>query len=91
MTALMEKESLSKEQLARQHILQAVRCRLRECPYAIRFNNVVVEFEQGRLTLHGAVPSFYMKQMLQEILRGIQHVERIRNEVDVVHTQFLER
>jgi hypothetical protein len=30
------------------------------------------------------VPSYYMKQVLQTLLRGIEDVEQINNEVDVV-------
>lgn len=79
--------AVSREQSAQQHILQTVQYRLRECPYAIVFSNVTADFELGRLTLQGTVPSYYMKQMLQEVLRSIEHVVRIYNEVNVLHTR----
>jgi hypothetical protein len=36
------------------------------------------------LTLHGNVPSFYLKQVLQSILKDVPGIERIDNRVDVV-------
>jgi hypothetical protein len=34
--------------------------------------------------LHGCVPTFYLKQVLQELLHGIERVTLITNSVDVV-------
>jgi hypothetical protein len=67
-----------------QEVRGSVEQRLRQCPYAFVFCKVRFLFENGRLTLRGCVPSFYLKQILQERLRGIEHVKQIENEVDVV-------
>jgi hypothetical protein len=61
-----------------------VQQRLESCAYRFVFNKVTWHYETGALTLSGCVPSFYLKQILQELLRGIDHVEQIHNDVDVV-------
>ena len=66
-----------------------VQQRLDCCVYRFVFNKVAWHFETGFLTLSGCVPSFYLKQMLQELLRGIEHVERLQNDVDVVSSTGL--
>ena len=63
--------------------------RLADCPYEFYFNRVTWHFEDGRLTLRGYVPTFYMKQILQTILRDMEHVEYLVNDVDVVSTTGL--
>jgi osmotically-inducible protein OsmY len=63
---------------------QRIRERISDCPYSFYFNKIEWSFENGRLTLYGQVPSYYMKQVLQTLLRGIEEVEQINNEVDVV-------
>ena len=41
---------------------------------------------EGRtLVLSGVVPSFYLKQVVQSLLKGIDGVERIDNRIDVVN------
>jgi len=44
---------------------------------------VTCEFENGVLTLRGNVPSFYMKQMAQTLVRGVSEVQHIDNRVEV--------
>lgn len=36
------------------------------------------------LTVRGSVPSFYLKQLLQTTLRGVEGVSRVDNQVEVV-------
>jgi hypothetical protein len=36
------------------------------------------------LTLCGKVPNFYLKQMLQTVVRGIEGVQAINNNVEVI-------
>ena len=55
-----------------------------DCPYAYYYRNVTWEFRNGVLTLHGSVPTFYLKQMLQTRLRNLPGVDEIDNQVDVV-------
>jgi|GEM_PF-1660772 len=47
-------------------------------------NEIVVEFDGHTLVLTGRLPSFYLKQMLQESLRDLEGVAKIDNRVDVV-------
>ncbi len=41
------------------------------------------EANEGRVTLHGEVRSYYQKQMAQEILRGLEGVRLIDNRLTV--------
>lgn len=64
---------------------EAVRKRLTEnSPHAFHFRSVTCRWEAGVLILNGEVPTFYMKQLLQTRLRGIEHVREIDNRVAVV-------
>ena len=42
------------------------------------------EFDQGRLFLRGQVPSFYFKQLAQEAVVGMEGVQQVVNEIEVV-------
>ena len=55
---------------------------LEEGPYH-SLKRVVCEFHEGVLTLRGRVPSFYMKQVAQEILMGFASVEVLLNHLEV--------
>ncbi len=48
------------------------------------FELLVVE---EALVVSGAVPTFYLKQLLQSILSGVEGVERVRNHVAVINPQ----
>jgi hypothetical protein len=69
---------------ARAAVDECVRRRLGDCPYGFYFNKVSWQFAAGQLRLEGCVPTFYLKQMLQTILRDIEHVDQIVNDVDVI-------
>jgi hypothetical protein len=45
---------------------------------------VTWSYDNGRLTLRGSLPSFYLKQVLQELLRSLRDVRQIINDVGVV-------
>jgi hypothetical protein len=49
------------------------------------------EFEQAEevLVVRGQVPTFYLKQVLQTVLREVAGVERVENLVDVVCSEGL--
>ncbi|MCA9248907.1 MAG: BON domain-containing protein [Planctomycetales bacterium] len=51
-------------------------------PYVARCN-LRFETHEGRVTLHGAVDSFFKKQMAQESLRGLAGVRQIDNLLEV--------
>jgi len=42
------------------------------------------EFNENVLTIRGRVPTFYLKQLLQDALKRLDRVRRIENRVDVV-------
>lgn len=66
-----------------------VQQRLASCAYRFAFSEVTWRHEAGSLTLSGCVASFYLKQILQEMVRGIDHVEQVHNDVDVVSSTGL--
>jgi len=45
---------------------------------------IEVGYQDGRLVLKGRVPSFYLKQVLQTVLRDLPGVSQVDNQVDVV-------
>ena len=65
-------------------IHETVRQRIDGCSYKFIFGKVTWHCLDRHLTLRGCVPTFYLKQALQELLRGIARVKRIINRVDVV-------
>ena len=75
------------EDLASLH--DQIRHRINSCSYAYYFHRITWSYRQGTLTLHGSVPTFYLKQVLQTLLRDLTHVDRLRNEVDVVSSNGL--
>jgi len=46
--------------------------------------SIDIDCREGRLVLMGRLPSFYLKQVLQTVLRGLPDVQRIDNRVDIV-------
>lgn len=44
-----------------------------------------LELCDDALVVEGTVPSFYLKQLLQQVLRGVRGVRRIENRVAVVN------
>lgn len=49
-----------------------------------RTNTIRMECRHHTLVLTGRLPSFYLKQLLQEVLRRVDGVDRIDNRVDVI-------
>ena len=49
-----------------------------------RVGHFVFELQADALIVAGSVPSFYLKQLLQTVLRGLQGPQRIVNRVEVV-------
>lgn len=75
----------AKEAHLRQRVEDAARKRLaEEHPHGFYFGQVECIFENGVLRLRGRVPTYYMKQLLQNRLADIDGVDWIDNEVDVV-------
>ena len=69
---------------------EEVRRRLSDnCPYAFYFRDISYRFADGVLTLQGRLPTFHLKQVLQERLRDVNGVSRIDNQIDVVSSSGL--
>ena len=51
-----------------------------------RAATIHVECQDGKLLLTGQLPSFYLKQVLQEALRSIEGVTEVHNGIDVTRT-----
>lgn len=49
-----------------------------------RLNDVFIAHEGRTLCLTGRVPSFYLKQLVQEAVRHVPGVQGVRNMIDVV-------
>jgi hypothetical protein len=49
-----------------------------------RLNDVAIVHEGMTLVLRGRLPSFYLKQLVQEAVRHVPGVQRVRNMIDVV-------
>ncbi|NOY42997.1 MAG: BON domain-containing protein [Planctomycetes bacterium] len=47
-------------------------------------NSIAIESQDGRLVITGRLPSFYLKQVLQTVLRALPEVQQIDNRIDVV-------
>ena len=56
--------------------------RLRQAGF-IDFRRVSCRFENGVLSLHGRVPTFYLKQMAHVLVASLEGVQRICNQLDV--------
>ncbi|PQO43925.1 BON domain-containing protein [Blastopirellula marina] len=76
--------SRSRESYVHEQVLRTVQQRLEGCQYGFMFRKIEAEYEDGKLVLSGCVPSFYLKQNLQELLRDIPHVHQVVSDVDVV-------
>ncbi|MGE3408793.1 MAG: hypothetical protein AB7I37_18385 [Pirellulales bacterium] len=60
--------------------------RLRRSGYA-ELVGIECLFCQGKLTLRGNVSSFYLKQVAQTAVRGLEQVEEIINCLDVIRPE----
>jgi osmotically-inducible protein OsmY len=56
---------------------------LRRNPYRA-LKNVSCDYEAGVLTLRGCLPSYYLKQVAQQVVAHLEGVERIHNQIEVV-------
>lgn len=69
----------------RQRVESAVKKRLaEERPHGFYFSQVECVFDEGVLRLQGRVPTYYLKQLLQNRLADIEGVNWIDNDVDVI-------
>jgi hypothetical protein len=54
-----------------------------------RADHFRLELCDGALVVEGVVPSFYLKQLLQQVLRDVRGVRQIQNRVAVVNAYGL--
>ena len=54
-----------------------------------RADSFEFECSENVLVIRGRVPTFYLKQLLQDALKQLEGVQRIDNRVDVVATEGL--
>ncbi len=57
--------------------------RLRSNSY-LALKNVSCEYDGGRLILRGCLPTYYLKQIAQEVVSGVDGVKEIVNQISVV-------
>ena len=63
-------------------LLHRIDSAIRKNPHVLH-RRVFLENSQGRVILRGRVDSYYQKQMVQEILRGMDGISEISNELEV--------
>lgn len=64
------------------HVATQAEARLRSRPYRA-LHEVCCAYRQGVLTLRGCLPSYYLKQLAQAAVAGIEGVQRIDNQIEV--------
>ncbi len=63
-------------------LLHRIDSAIRTNPYVLH-RRVFLESTPGKITLRGKVDSYYQKQMVQEVLRGIDGIAEISNLLEV--------
>ncbi len=66
-----------------QGIAEGAESRLR-CNSYLALKNVRCEYHEGVLTLHGCLPTYYLKQMAQTAVAAVEGVGQVVNEIQVV-------
>ena len=89
MTTAIDSKPVPQTLTDRRYVEACVQKRLENCTYRFVFDKITWHYEAGSLTLSGCLPSFYLKQVLQEMMRGIDQVEHVHNDVDVVSSTGL--
>ena len=64
----------------------AERC-LRSNPY-LALKNLSCDQRGGVLVLHGSLPTYYLKQVAQEVVAQLEGIEGIDNQIEVVTPAF---
>ena len=83
----MEQCSPCKKQLQIVLTLETQNCaaqrRLEQCGYDA-LKHIACRFRGGAMTLRGTVPMYYHKQLAQEAVRDLKHVDVIVNDIKVL-------
>ncbi|MBI3468421.1 MAG: BON domain-containing protein [Planctomycetes bacterium] len=64
--------------------VDAAKARIRASPYYFALTSVRCEHYEGLLALRGQVTSYYLKQQAQEAVRGLDGVDAIFNDLEVM-------
>jgi len=64
-------------------IVDAARRRLQQQPH-LAMQRIWCEFREGRLFLQGQVPSFHYKQIAQTVVAGLEGVDQVVNDIEVM-------
>jgi hypothetical protein len=54
------------------------------CNSYLALKNVSCEYQQGRLILRGLLPTYYLKQLAQEVVARIDGAIQVVNEINVL-------
>jgi BON domain len=66
-------------------IAELAESRLRSNSY-LALKNVSCEYQQGRMILHGCLPTYYLKQLAQEVVARVDGVGQIVNQISVLES-----
>jgi hypothetical protein len=64
-------------------VAELAESRLRSNAY-LALRNVTCTFDRGVLTLAGWLPTYYLKQLAQEVVAGVDGVEQVVNRIEVL-------
>ena len=64
-------------------IAEGAESRLRHNGY-LALRNISCEHREGVLTLRGSLPTYYLKQVAQEVVSGVQGVRWVDNQIEVL-------
>ena len=66
------------------NVRKSVECRLHQSSYKV-LSRVCCEFhiESGVLLLSGSLPSYYLKQLAQELVLDLEGVRQVNNQISV--------
>jgi osmotically-inducible protein OsmY len=66
-------------------IAELAESRLRSNSY-LALKNVSCECQQGRLVLRGCLPTYYLKQLAQEVVARVDGVGQVVNQISVLES-----
>ena len=69
--------------LAFSHLEEVAESRLRGHAY-LALRNISCNYHNGMLVLRGCVPTYYLKQMAQEVVTQLEGVEHVENRIQVL-------
>ena len=71
------------DRLDKAKVVDTARFRLRHHPH-MAVQRIWCDYDAGKLFLRGQVPSFYHKQLAQVAVAGMEGVDQVVNEIEVI-------